>query len=233
MLNSTILAVDRSGSDGVKILIKTPSGNTLIKSSKLVFTIPPKLENLKGWDLDSSESSLFDQFSNSGYYTAIVQNSGVPDNLTIVNVSPNTLYNFAQLPALYQLTPSGIPGLINAKFGSLYKLADNVVKQQIISSIAKLQLNRTGENNPEVSRAFLNQFVVLSLTPTPQFAVYSSHTPFELTVPSDAIAGGFYKKLYSLQGERHTFYTGAAFHTQDSSSLWQFTETLLPNITTS
>jgi hypothetical protein len=61
--------------------------------------------------------------------------------------------------------------------------------------------------------------------------MYSSHTPFELTVPPEAIADGFYKKLYSLQGCRHTFYTGAAFHTHDSSLLWQFTETLLPNIT--
>lgn len=67
-------------------------------------------------------------------------------------------------------------------------------------------------------------------TTTPEFAAYESHTPFELTVPKEAIAGGFYKDLYALQGQRHTWYTGAAFHTHDSSLLWQFTEGLIPDI---
>ncbi|TVY30554.1 Beta-cyclopiazonate dehydrogenase [Lachnellula hyalina] len=211
VLNSSILEVDRSG-NGVKVVIKTPSGITLIKSRKLIFTIPPKVKNLQGWDLDNSETSLFNQFSNSGYYTAIIQNSGIPDNLSIEDVSPNTLYNLPPLPAIYSLSPSGIPGLLSVKLGSVSDLTDEEAKQQIISSVTNLQLNRTGPNNPEL-------------------AVYSSHTPFELTVPPSAVAGGFYKSLYSLQGERHTWYLGAAFHTHDSSLLWQFTEALLPNIT--
>jgi hypothetical protein len=50
-------------------------------------------------------------------------------------------------------------------------------------------------------------------------------------VPTGAIKAGFYRKLYALQGRNRTFYTGAAFHTHDSSLLWQFTEALLPRIT--
>ena len=38
------------------------------------------------------------------------------------------------------------------------------------------------------------------------------------------------EKLNALQGRNRTFYTGAAFHTHDSSLLWQFTEALLPRI---
>ncbi|TVY18911.1 Beta-cyclopiazonate dehydrogenase [Lachnellula arida] len=214
VLNSTILAVDRSGSDGAKVVIKTPSGIKLIQSRKLIFTIPPKVENLQGWDLDTNEASLFGQFSNSGYYTAIIQNSGIPDNLSIDNVSPNTQFNVAPLPSIYTLSSTGFPDLLSVKLGSASDLTDVEAKEIIMSSVEKLQLNRTGPNNPE-------------------FAVYSSHTPFALTVPPSAIAGGFYKSLYSLQGERHTWYTGAAFHTHDSSLLWQFTEALLPNITAS
>lgn len=151
VLNSTILAVDRSGSDGVKVVVKTPSGITLIKSRKLIFTIPPKVENLQGWDLDKNETSLFCQFSNSGYYTGIIQNSGIPDNLSIEDVSPNTLYNLAPLPAIYSLSPTGIPGLLSVKLGSVSDLTDEEAKQKIISSVENLQLNRTGPNNPEVS----------------------------------------------------------------------------------
>jgi hypothetical protein len=44
------------------------------------------------------------------------------------------------------------------------------------------------------------------------------------------IEAGFYTKLYALQGQRSTFYTGAAWNAQDSSMLWVFTEALLPAI---
>ncbi|KIJ27447.1 hypothetical protein M422DRAFT_271356 [Sphaerobolus stellatus SS14] len=50
------------------------------------------------------------------------------------------------------------------------------------------------------------------------------HTPFELVVSKEQIAAGFYKELYGLQGARRTWWSGAAFHTHDSSLLWQFTE---------
>jgi hypothetical protein len=62
----------------------------------------------------------------------------------------------------------------------------------------------------------------------PYFAIFSSHTPYELRVPAKAIKNGFYKELYGLQGQRRTYYTGAAFDAKDSSLLWQFTEALLP-----
>lgn len=67
-------------------------------------------------------------------------------------------------------------------------------------------------------------------TTAPAWVVFSSHTPFALTVPKEAIEAGFYKKLNALQGRRHSYYTGAAFQTQDSSLIWQFTEALLPSI---
>jgi hypothetical protein len=61
----------------------------------------------------------------------------------------------------------------------------------------------------------------------PYSVLFSSHTPDELRVPAKAIKDGFYKELDGLQGQRRTYYTGAAFHTHDSTLLWQFTETLL------
>ena len=74
-LSSTILAVDRSEA---KVLVQTASAClVLIKSTKLVFKIPPKLNNLHGRDLSSSERTLFQQFSNSGYYTALLRNTGI------------------------------------------------------------------------------------------------------------------------------------------------------------
>jgi hypothetical protein len=51
-----------------------------------------------------------------------------------------------------------------------------------------------------------------------------------MTVSADAVQNGFYKDLYALQGLKNTYWTGAAFHSQDSSKLWAFTEKLLPGI---
>jgi len=59
---------------------------------------------------------------------------------------------------------------------------------------------------------------------------FKGHNPFELTVGPGDIAAGFYRELSALQGRRRTFHTGAALHSQDSSLLWRFSETLLPRI---
>jgi hypothetical protein len=60
--------------------------------------------------------------------------------------------------------------------------------------------------------------------------IFKAHVPFEMVVRPGDIANGFYRRLYGLQGRNGTFYTGAAFHTHDSSLLWRFTEELLPRI---
>ena len=52
-------------------------------------------------------------------------------------------------------------------------------------------------------------------------------------MPTSAIKAGFYCKLWAREGRNRTFCTGVAFHTHDSSLLWQFTEALLPRITAS
>lgn len=67
--------------------------------------------------------------------------------------------------------------------------------------------------------------------PTPGYAIFSSHTPYELYVSTKEIAGGFYNRLFALQGRKNTYWTGAAFVTHDSTLIWQYTETLLAAIT--
>jgi hypothetical protein len=67
-------------------------------------------------------------------------------------------------------------------------------------------------------------------TSSSPIAVFSNHAPYELTVSSSDIASGFYGDLYALQGRNNTFHTGAAFQAHSSSLIWQYTETLLPQI---
>ena len=51
-----------------------------------------------------------------------------------------------------------------------------------------------------------------------------------MMVSASDIAAGFYTQLNALQGRNRTFYTGAAFQTNDSSLIWRFTQEILPQI---
>ncbi len=91
LYNSSILAVDRNDQQAAKVLVSTPSGLTLIKAQNLVLTIPLKLDNLIGWDLSLSQHSLFGQFTNAGYETGILRNSGYLDQLKMSALTPFTI----------------------------------------------------------------------------------------------------------------------------------------------
>jgi len=67
-----------------------------------VVTIPPKVDNLFGFDLDLTELGLFGQFGNSGYYTGLLRNTGIPDNLSVNNIGQGTPYNLPVLPGVYE-----------------------------------------------------------------------------------------------------------------------------------
>lgn len=216
LLNSTIIAMDRGGdgneTDYATIIVNTPTGQVMTQCKKIVSSIPPKIDNLQGYDLSANETRLFSQFFNVGYYTGVLRNSGIPDNTTVKNVAAETPYNLPPFPAVYGNDGTGVPNLINAKYGSNATLPDDQVKADILAKVQALDF--PGKNT----------------SAEPEFAIYRSHAPFLLHVSSEAIAAGFYADLYALQGQKRTFYTGAAFHTHDSSLLWEFTEALLPQI---
>lgn len=212
LLESHAISTRRNCTGYVEVIIETPNGIKKVHAKKILLTIPPKLANLAGFDLDARERSVLGQFQNSAYYTGVLKNTGIPRGLFIENAGQDTLYNLPKLPGVYSISESTIPGLFNFKYGSPTALSDTQVKDDIIASIRRLQ---------EIGIATVS---------LPEFATFASHTPFELTVPSRSIDQGFYRHLYSLQGYRNTYYSGAAFHVQDTSMLWRFTEDLLVTV---
>lgn len=211
LLSTHVEAMDRDSGPDSRILISTPSGRKLIRAKKVIIAIPPKLHNLRHFDLDDTERDLFGQFNNSGYYTSLLHHTAIPDDLQFTNIGADTPENLPHLPGIYCVLQTGVPGLVDVKYGSPTELSDEEVKENIIADILRLK-------NDNIT------------TTAGEFATFSSHNPFELTVSTNAIAGGFYKELYALQGHRNTFYTGAAWIAHDSSLIWNFTEALLPMI---
>ena len=211
LLDSQVLRVDRSSSR-VRVLVATPEGLRLIVAGKLVVTIPPLLRNFAGFDLDPTECGVFGQFISGAYYTGVVRLSGLPAGVSLSNAAAETPYHLPPLPGLYGVSPTGIPGLYNVKYGSPSPLAEAQVRRDIRTEIER------------VAKAGTYPVVFQDLE------VFSSHTPFELHVTPGAIAGGFYRRLNALQGRNRTYYSGAAFHSHNSTRIWAGTESLLPSI---
>lgn len=59
LFNSTVAEMDRNrDSNWVHVAVHSPGGHQLIKARRILFVIPPKLDNMNGVDLDHTEQSL-------------------------------------------------------------------------------------------------------------------------------------------------------------------------------
>jgi hypothetical protein len=214
LLNSEVVNSTRSnGSAGIELVVNTPDGQRLIKARKLLIAIPTRVEFLAPFDLSHKEKDIFGKLIDAGYYTSIVKNTGIPDNMSLGNFVQDSAYNLPKLPGVYNIQTTGVPGLHLAFYGTplsnlTYPMSDDAVKADIIAGIKKVQ-----EANSDVFQQT-----------EPEFVVYSSHAPFYLQARPEDTKNGFYDDLYSLQGERNTYWTGASFRSQDSSDIWRYTE---------
>ncbi|KAK8097500.1 hypothetical protein PG984_016639 [Apiospora sp. TS-2023a] len=209
LFQSIVVEMDRSSPDEVRVAIQTLAGPKLVIVKKLLSTIPPLLENLSGYDLSDEERGLFGEFFANGYYTGILNNTGLDPSLTYVNHDSSRPYGLPELPGIYAMFSRPLPGdrfITNVYYGSPGVLSDDEAKADIVASLQRYQK----ENGLQVAQ--------------PEWLAFSNHAPFNLMVSNDKIAEGFYDELFALQGCRNTFYHGAAWHTQDSSALWKFTE---------
>lgn len=214
LLKSHVVSTDRRDESGlVRLTVSTPEGLKTIEAEKILYAIPPTLENLHNFDIDSEERSVFEQFNATGYYTGLIRNGPDIANITLLDRGLNTPFHFPTLPTIYSFHASIIPGLQHVFYGSDTILPVDQVMGDINSTIHRIVPNA-------------------SATAPLEFAVFSGHTPFLSTVPSRAIEMGFYEHFNNLQGYRHMYYTGAILQTQDSSLIWQSVETLLPQVAT-
>ncbi|KAK2463062.1 hypothetical protein APHAL10511_004717 [Amanita phalloides] len=212
LFNSRVLNTTRSN-NGVSVFVMTPSGQKLIKAKKLVIAIPQVPSNLVGFDLCEEEYSLFSKFTPVGYWTGLLSNTGIPANLTITNIDTHQPYSLPTLPGTFFFRPTSIPGIVDFKYGTpgAGNVPDADVKKAVVADL--LRLRRAGLK-----------------TKIPDFVAFQSHNPFYSHVSSGDIRDGFYDRFNALQGQRSTWYTGASLVTQDSSLIWNFTESLLPHI---
>jgi hypothetical protein len=213
LIHSGVTAATRTEKGNVSLAVKTRKGAKLVQASKVLITIPPTLENMKPFDLNPEERRLFSQWDYKGYYTVLLNNTGLPSGYQWINANYSAVtYNIPQQPSASQITSTRIPGIFYVWYRSPSEMTREDVEKAVILAIQNIQ---TAQN--------------LTVT-TPHILKFKSHTPFKLSVPAQAIRDGFYSNLYSLQGKRSTWYTGAAFIAHNSGLVWNFTHGLLPQI---
>ena len=211
-LNSKVIHTTRKN-NGVQLVVQTPKGLKYISAKKLLMAIPPRVEALKTFDLRQNEKDIFSKLLATGYYSALLNNTGLPAGTSFANTSPEKPYGIPQVPAAFTIGASAIPGISIAYFGttasrSTYPFSDDYVKSQMVGTIKRLQAA-----NPQT----FNQS-------NPAFYYYTSHAPYSIQAKAEDIKAGLYANMYALQGQASTFWTGAAWRAEDSSNIWRYNQ---------
>ncbi|KAI0021950.1 FAD/NAD(P)-binding domain-containing protein [Xylariomycetidae sp. FL0641] len=206
LLNASVQAMDRGADDGVRVAVDTPAGTKLVVAKRLVSAVPPLVSNLDGFDLSDGETSLFSQFHANAYYTGLLAGTGL--NVSLRAAAPGLPYGIPDLTdgGLYVLQQAG-DGLFHTYYAAATYQAEDEVKADIEAAVRRVQEGMGIPTDGEL-----------------EWKIFSQHVPFNLMVSNDAIQAGFYDNLFDLQGERNTFYTGAAWVTQSSSAIWDYTD---------
>jgi hypothetical protein len=207
-LQTSVASIDRQD-DCVQVVITTPQGNKTIKASKVLITVPPKVELLRPFlTLTDEENALFSQLNNSYYYNAVVANTGLPEDTSVYDYDQEAPYGLPASPSIYAFNSEGVSELYGVQYSSPEPLGDDFITSDILASAgrARLALGLATPKNATTIVAFNN------------------HSPSGLTVSVDAIRSGFYKRYIALQGQTQTFWTGHAWSSGSSSTIWDYTE---------
>ena len=140
-LNSTVVAGNRSikRSNGVKLVVKTPTGTKLIIAKQLLLGIPPVLDKMKFFGLDSLEESILSQIHGLPYYAGLVSNTGLSDAHTYDNVGANTEYHVVIVPSVAMFNPTAVKDLFLYWYNALEPITQAQVENATTATIRKLQ----------------------------------------------------------------------------------------------
>lgn len=213
LLQSRVSASTRSD-NLTTLVVDTPTGKKIVHAKKLLVAATPSPDNVDPWDLDETEVDLFSRFSWETLYVGVVNDTSLPSDL-----------------AGLRNTPDDQDGLFLPK-GSFCDAFDRAGDRDLFAT----RVIGTADLTMEGAQALIStSFAAVDQAGTydvgsPNVVAMKSHG---LTVPKvspDDLRAGFFNKLYALQGHRATFWTGLTWAPDYTPILWDFTETLLPQI---
>lgn len=209
MFESTAAQVTRTSDSGVSVVVQNHSSGhrTLVKAKKLLVAFPPTTANMRPFELDPAEAELLQKFRWKSHFGAIVNNTGTPTGRNVVNRDPSEPYSLPVPPFQMQLSYAWVPGYLGSRLVADADFTPQDARDLVLSSIRRVNGTYPIEE--------------------PEITALADHTPTSMTVPVEDIRAGFYRKLYALQGQHDTWYTGYAFCSDYSSLLWAYTDTIV------
>ncbi|KAK8070724.1 hypothetical protein PG997_010927 [Apiospora hydei] len=203
---------------------------TTVQATKLLMAIRPVgEETMRPFNLDARERSVFSKFDYHRVWATLVRHPSLTAGNTSVDnfpaaVAPSNYLETPQVPFLdkFELQDNTAGGLESQVFRSLVigtKDFDYTDAKELLQS----SLDRLIEQGilPRTSAGKEEQIEVVAL---------SDHGPMHVRVSAEELRGGFFQKLYALQGHRSTWWTGAAFASHFQTIIWEFNEVLLPQM---
>ncbi|KAH8655460.1 hypothetical protein BX600DRAFT_439976 [Xylariales sp. PMI_506] len=215
-LTSTIVSANRSD-DGVSLVVENlqTGARTQVFAKTLLIASQPSVENLAVLDLDEQETAVFSTWSYGTVYTAVLKTNLVPDNTSVSFTAPANSSNAK--PYTFTVTWNGASGYFWTIFTSQIDMSADEAKAAIV---AQMQTLYDGGAFPPVTGDTASSEVV----------AISNHSSVVWGQSAEELQAGFVQDLYALQGHKDTWYTGGLWCPDYSSTVWAFTDTLLPKL---
>ncbi|QUC17487.1 uncharacterized protein UV8b_01728 [Ustilaginoidea virens] len=216
LLESTVASSQRTD-NGVVLTVKTPSGLKTVKAKKLLIAATPSPDNIGPWDLSDQENDVFSKFSWETLFVGVVNNTGMPSQVTSLRNTPNAPSEYflphGDFNDAYVRSPSGdIRDIWTTRVIGTAGLGDAEAREMLLQPLARIKEAGT-----------------YSIA-APGVLASASHGATVPKVPAEELKAGFYNKLYALQGQRRTYWTGLTFAPDYTPILWDFNEKLYPKI---
>lgn len=213
LLQSTVASSQRTDG-GVSATIQTPSGQRTVQAKKLLIAATPSPDNTAPWDLDDNETTLFNKFSWETLYVGVVNGTGLPTDVTGIRNSPDNSSAF-YLPE-----------------GSFCDAFDRQGDRDLWSTRI---IGQSGLSATDAEALITQSLTTIDQAGTydvanPAVVAFADHGSTVPKVSPEELSAGFFNKLYALQGQRSTYWTGLAWAPDYTPILWDFTEKLLPQI---
>lgn len=221
--STMVVDAERSDKDGIVLKVRNSKSGELIRieTKKLLYTIPPTEDSLTPFNPDRQERSTLTKFGYTRSYVGVVSHPSLPLNTAIINTP------IAAEPSNWL---SSIPV---APFNSRF---DNYANSSYYRVVATGDESFTKSEAQKLITDSFNKMVdtgVIAQTHPPhelKFHLFAGHGRVSAYASTKNVKEGFIQKLNALQGKKSTWYTGAAWSVHISTSLWVFTDTLLPKL---
>ncbi|KAK0738883.1 hypothetical protein B0T18DRAFT_335184 [Schizothecium vesticola] len=227
LTSSTVVDAHRSaGNGGVELEVYNwaTGGTTRVVAKKLLITVAPTEENLEPFHLHRDEKSVFDGLHYSTSVVGIVSHPSLPANASLVNI-----------PATAQ-PDNWVAAVPSYPYNTRFENYPNSTYYRVIA-VGDEAFDKDQAKN--MIQGTFDRMVVagtLQQTAPPQnlsFHLFESHGPVSASASREGVETGIIQKLNDLQGKRSTWYTGAAWSVHLTTSLWGFTDSVLPRVVAS